>query len=321
MAQPHANGRWTQATASAPGDTGPWAVKADQSGDRLTIQQALAWASDLLRRESCPEPRLDAELLLAHALGWDRARLLAYPERPLAQAEGAAFNQAVARRAAREPLAYILGHWAFRDLDLQVNRHVLIPRPETEFLVEQALAHLGRREAAPGGGPGPLLADVGTGSGAIAIALARAVPAARVYALDRSADALAVAAANCRRYRVAGRVALIQGDLLSALGAPVDGIVANLPYVEEKVVPHLAPEVSRHEPRLALDGGAGGTVVIRRLLAQTPAHLARGGFMLLEIGANQGPEVLALAQATWPAARVSLHQDYAGLDRVVAVAG
>ncbi len=277
----------------------------------MLAKNALSRAVIQLRNEGVESPRLDAELLLARVLGVNRAAILTRPEWRLTPKELTAFRRLVNRRAAREPLAYVVGHRAFYDLDLVVSPHVLVPRPETELLVERALELARRRE-------GPLrIADVGAGSGAIAVTLAVHLPAATVYALDDSQGALEVAAENARRHAVADRVHCRHGDLLAPLGQPVDLIAANLPYVTTEEWEGLAPEIRRYEPRAALDGGPDGLGIIRRLLAMAPPYLWPGGVLLLEIGASQGAAVAALAREHFPQAEVRVEQDYAGLDRLV----
>lgn len=265
-------------------------------------------------------PRLDAELLLAHVLAWPRARLLAeYRHRPDA-AQVSAFEQLIARRRAGEPVAYLVGHKEFYGLELTVTPATLIPRPETELLVELALAEAQRisaqRPAHCTVADTLTIADIGTGSGAIAIALATHLPAALIYAVDLSPAALAVAAENVARYGLIARVHLLQGDLLSPLPTPVDMIVSNPPYT---ILADVEPHVRAYEPHLALDGGPHGLAVYQRLLAAAPAALRSGGTILLEIGAWQGTSVVALARAAFPGAEVSLHRDLAGHDRVVLV--
>ncbi|MDH7485809.1 MAG: peptide chain release factor N(5)-glutamine methyltransferase [Anaerolineae bacterium] len=306
----------------------------EAKGKRQEARGILHRASCILHLAGCDSPQLDAELLLAHALGRERTWLLAHPEYPLTATEEERFAALLARRQAREPLAYILGHREFYGLDFIVDHRVLVPRPETEMLVEQALAWA-RRERPDSKGEGtrnalspdpygqvsdlPLLADVGTGSGCVAVALAAHLPQAVVYALDASADALAVAAANAARHGVAGRVQLLCGDLLEPLPERVDVIVANLPYVRRDELPTLPPEIRDYEPRAALDGGPEGLDWIGRLLAQAPAHLRPGGIILLEIGAAQGEAASGLARQRFPQAAVDVLPDYAGRDRVLRV--
>lgn len=279
----------------------------------MRLGEALAQAVTRLGNEGVDSPRLDAELLLAHVLGVNRAAILARPDQRLRPKELTRYRNLVTRRASREPLAYILGHREFYGLDFAIDPRALIPRPETELLVEHGLSIARQRE------PPLQIADVGAGSGAIAVTLAVHLPQATLYALDASADALAVIAENARRHRVADRVHCLQSDLLSALPGPVDLITANLPYVTSEEWLALAPEIRDHEPRAALDGGSDGLDLIRRLVAAAGPCLCPGGALLLEIGASQGVPVTALARKHFPQAGVQLHPDYAGLDRLVII--
>ncbi len=251
---------------------------------------------------------LDAHVLLGEVLGVDRAYLLAHPEAPLTPEQAERFAALVARCADGEPVAYLLGRRAFYDRDFLVTPDVLIPRPETELLLEQALAWAGDRAIAA--------ADVGTGSGALAVTLAANRPQARVYATDISSAALAVARKNAERSSVG--VTFYEGDLLAPLiehSIRLDLIMANLPYIASDELASLA--VSRHEPRLALDGGADGLDPIRRLLAQIPGAINPGALVLLEIGAGQGAAALALVRETLRPQRAESILDYAGLDRII----
>jgi len=282
-----------------------------------SVGATLARATALLAPLANDEARLEAEVLLRHVLGLTRAQLYAQLDRPLLADQAAAYADLLARRLAHEPVAYLTGHREFFGLDFLVNRHVLIPRPETELLVELGLSEARRlAHLAPAG---LTIADVGTGCGCVAISLAVHLPAARVYALDASPPALAVAAANCQRHDVAGRVRLLPGDLLAPLPAPVHSIVANLPYIPRPELEALPLEIRLHEPRAALDGGEDGLATIRRLLAEAPAHLLSGGAVLLEIAHGQGQAVVALAKQHFPAAALAVHRDGGGQERVVAV--
>jgi release factor glutamine methyltransferase len=278
------------------------------------VGTALRWATVRLRTASVDSPRLDAEILLAHVLDTNRAHILARPERGLSAIEFDHYRQLVTRRARHEPVAYLVGHHEFYGLDLLVSPAVLIPRPETELLVEIAIA-LGH---ASGQCPW-IVADVGTGSGAIAVSLALNVPHARVYATDISAGALAVAEENCRRHGVSERVTLLRGCLLTPLPEAADCIVANLPYISRAEWESLPTGIAAYEPRSALDGGPDGLESIGELLASAGPYLRSGGAILLEIGATQGPSVTELAEEHFPLAQVDLLRDYAGLDRVVRV--
>jgi len=280
-----------------------------------SVGAALARATALLAPIANDEARLEAEVLLRHVLGLTHAQLYAQLARPLLADQAAAYNDLLARRLAHEPVAYLTGHREFFGLDFLVNRHVLIPRPETELLVELGLSEARRlAHLAPAS---LTIADVGTGCGCVAINLAVHLPAARVYALDASAPALTIAAANCRRHDVAGRVTLLLGDLLAPLPEVVHIIVANLPYVSSTELATLPPEIRLHEPRAALDGGEDGLAALRRLLAQAAGHLLPGGAVLLEIGHGQGQAVMALARQHFPAASLAVHRDGAGWERVV----
>lgn len=287
-----------------------------QPMSHLTIHHLLATATSSLQTVS-PTARLDAELLLAHTLNWSRARLLAEWAYTPDPAQIQAFQVSVQRRLNREPVAYIVGHRSFYGVDLWVDQRVLIPRPETEQLVEQALdiAHsiwgcddqyLRDRS----------IADVGTGSGAIAIALAMHLPTVQIYALDISPAALAVAQCNLARYQLHQRVQLLQGDLLTPLPGPVDMIVSNPPYT---ILSAIHADVRRYEPHLALDGGIDGLAVYRRLFKQAPQWLKPGGVILVEIGATQATAVSALACAVFPQAQIQVYHDLAGHDRIVAL--
>ncbi len=275
-----------------------------------TIGRLLADATRLLHATS-PTPRLDADILLAHVLGWSRARLLAERDSYPAPDQETVFWQLVQRRARLEPVAYLVGHREFYGFDLQVDRRVLVPRPETELLVELALDQAQTASAMR-------VVDVGTGSGAVAVALAAYLPQAQIYATDLSRDALEVAAANLARHGLAQRVVLLQGDLLEPLPGPVDMIVSNPPYT---VLGDIDAGVRQHEPHLALDGGPDGLAIYRRLLAQAPRWLraGSGAALLCEIDAPRAAAARALAQAAFPAAEVRIQRDLAGHERVVVV--
>jgi release factor glutamine methyltransferase len=263
-----------------------------------------------------PTPALDAELLLAHALHWPRARLLAERDEIPDSTSCATFHQLLARRLEREPVAYLVGQREFYGLDMLVDARVLVPRPETELLVDLALAAIQRWQAW-GQREGQIrIVDVGTGSGAVAIALTYHVPGLHLYATDLSPDALDVARTNALRHHVADRITFLSGDLLSPLPEAVDMIVSNPPYT---LFDEIDPGVQRHEPRLALDGGADGLDVYRALLRQAPAWLRGGGMLLLEIGDTQAAAVGKLARAAFAASSCQVHHDLAGRERVVVV--
>jgi len=282
---------------------------------RHLLHQAARRLLDARCDDTLDEGRLEAELLYGEAAGLDRARVLAAgsDEPPPEVSQG--FEALLARRLAHEPLAYILGRRECFGLTFEVAPGVLIPRPDTETLIEAALeavhAHPGARRLVN-------VADVGTGSGVIALALARHAPTAKVYALDASTEALAIAGRNRRRLGLQDRVVLLAGDLLDALPVAADVVVANLPYIPTAEVDRLAPEVRDWEPRAALDGGPDGLDVIRALIARLPTHLAEVSAVLLEVGHDQAPEVARLLEAAL-GVPARLHHDLAGIARVVEV--
>jgi release factor glutamine methyltransferase len=260
------------------------------------------------------DARLQAELLLARTLGTTRAMVLARLGEILAPDVAAQYAANVARRAQHEPLAYILGHQEFYGLDFLVDRRVLIPRHETEMLVELALRHAPRVPHAS-----PVVVDVGTGSGALALVFAHHLPHAHIFATEISSDALVIARANAARLNLDGRVMFLQGDLLALLAQPFDILVANLPYIPSARFDRLPREIRDYEPRVALDGGEDGLAVMRRLLARLEAHATRGAVAFLEIPEEQGAAAVELCQRQFPRAPVLLHCDLEGLDRVVEV--
>ena len=268
-----------------------------------SIRDALGAAVDALAAVGVETPRLDAELLLAEATGWERVRLVADPEDAVPASAGRRFGELVRRRLRREPVAYILGRRGFRAIELQVDPRVLIPRPETELLVELALELHPRR-----------VLDVGTGSGAIALAVADELPGCEVVATDTSPGALEVARANAERLGLAGRVELVEGTLPADVTG-FDLVVANLPYVAETDWGSLEPEVTRWEPGEALLAGPDGLDAIRALLADERLRSLPLG-IALEIGAGQAPAVCGLL-ATAGFGAVETRDDLAGIPRVV----
>lgn len=284
-----------------------------------TVGMALALAEGWLRAAGVGEtPSLDAQVLLGQVTDANRAVTLAYPERALSAEQAARYAELIARRAAHEPVAYLTGHREFMGLDLLVDRRVLIPRPETELLVEAALADLAERLARTPQSP-PLVADIGVGSGAIPIALAVGEPRLpRLYGADISPEALALARENATRLGVAARITFLEGDLLAPLPKPVDLLTANLPYVAPDD-PDVPRSVSAYEPALAVYGAGDGLDHIRRLLAQAPGSLRPGASLYLEFGYDQGAAIQRLALDAFPGANLRLGADYAGWDRYIAI--
>ena len=252
----------------------------------------------------------DAEVLARRALGWDRATYLARWREPAPPGFGDRFGPLVARRCRREPVARIIGRREFWGLDIEVTPAVLVPRPESELLVETALARLGDRTARW------TIADVGTGSGCLAIALARELPRARVTATDICPDAIAVAQRNAVRHGAASRVAFRRTDLLDGLPGPYDLIVSNPPYIPDAVVGTLAPEVRLHEPAAALRGGPDGLDTARRLVAAAAGRLRPGGWLVMEIGAGQSGDAADLARGAGMRT-AAVHPDLQGIPRAV----
>jgi release factor glutamine methyltransferase len=289
-----------------------------QRQTRWTVRELLSWTTEKFAELGIDEARVDAEHLLAHALACTRVELYLQHDRLLDEDDRAGFRELVRRRMAREPVAYIEGTRGFHalDLDLAVDRRVLIPRPETEHLVDWLLETL--RPA-----PAPLMQvlDVGTGSGAIALAVAKARYEVHVTAVDASPEALSVAQANVERLGLSEQVTLARADLLDGVVDPPEGwaaIAANLPYIPSADIDGLDPEVRLHEPRAALDGGPDGLDLVRRLIEQVVARrcLAPGAWLLLEIGIGQAATVEALLRAAG-FAEVATRSDYSRIPRIV----
>ena len=262
------------------------------------------------------DARLEAEVVVMNVLRMPRHEIFAQQEREITPQQEKDISEILDRRRQREPLAYIFGYKEFYGINLAVTPDVLIPRPETESMVEHALfmALMGMET------PQLVIADVGTGAGPIAINLAIHLPAAHIYAIDNSEPALRVAAYNVQSHNVADRITLCYGDLLEALPQPpeppvsLDLIVANLPYIPSQRIPTLQPEVQR-EPKAALDGGEDGMEVIRRLFSQAGKHLKETGVILLELDPEQVPAAQELAEKHFPEAETAVEQDMAHLDR------
>ena len=279
----------------------------------ISLRELRTLARDALKAAGIDNFEREADWLLAHAFGIGQAALLSQHERTVL-ADGAALAWAlIKRRAAREPLQYILGTQEFRGLEIVVTPDVLIPRPETELLVEEAVNTLV--------GGAPLVADVGTGSGCIAVAMARESPQATVYAFDISRPALEVARINAARHGVLPRLRFIQADLILPLKPSPTGIfhmiVSNPPYIPEEELDRLEPEVSRYEPRLALAAGPDGLAYYRRLLESGWLLLKPDGYLILELGVGQADAIGTLAEANKRLSVLRCRGDRAGIDRVL----
>jgi release factor glutamine methyltransferase len=279
-----------------------------------TIGRLLNWTTDFLREKGAENPRLDAEVLLAHARGSKRIELYTAFEEPAGDELRERFRALVKERAAGKPVAYLVGQREFFSLPFEVTPDVLIPRPETELLVVRALDI-----AKSLGGSQCLIADVGTGSGILAVTLAKHLKQSQVTAIDKSAAALSVAQRNAARHGVGERIEFVEGDLFDNVDAAerFDFVVSNPPYITTEEMAGLADDVRRYEPVVALDGGTGGTSVIERLLPQAAGRLAPGGWLLMETSPTIARRVEQLVEATPELKRHPTQKDLAGLARVV----
>lgn len=257
----------------------------------MTVLEAIQKSADFLGKKGVESPRLNAELLLAHQLQLPRMKLYLNFERPLSAAETDGLRELIKRRATREPLQHIIGATSFCGCEIKVSRHALVPRSETELLAEQGWQFLSTLNPQPS-----TVLDFGTGTGCIAIALAVKCPAAKITALDVSADALALARQNAAQNNVAERLEFLQGDGLAALagGSPFDLIISNPPYIAAAEIETLSPEVRDFDPRLALDGGADGLDFYRRLAREAGSLLKPNGKLMLEFGDGQAPAITAI---------------------------
>lgn len=282
----------------------------------VPLNQVRGWGESHLAAADIPTARLDAELLLAAVLGMSRARVLARGHTPMRRPARGHFAALIQRRARGEPVAYILGQRAFYGREFRVDRRVLIPRPETEELVDRALDTLEGR-------PAPRIADIGTGSGAIGVTLAAERPDVRVVATDISSEALSVARDNARRHGVDDQMSFLQGSLLEPLEGPppFDLIAANLPYVGTDESPQLAPDVRDYEPHVALFAGRDGLDLFPAFFTQLAARplLAPDGVLLLEIGYAHGAALERMARDLLPAFHVQIHKDLAHHDRIIEI--
>lgn len=278
-----------------------------------TIRRVIGWATDDLRKRGVTQPRLDVELLLGRVIKLDRVGLLLDAERPLGKGELAAYRELHQRRRAGEPVAYLLGVREFYGRPFRVDKRVLIPRPDTETLVEVALERTRRLSLSA------RVLDLCTGSGCVALSLGKERPTTRVLGGDVSEDALAVARENAIRLGAVGNVGFVRSDLFSAFTAGqhrFDLITANPPYIPDPEIPTLQIDIRRFEPRLALSGGPDGLVVARRIVTEAPRFLAPGGVLAMELASGQAAEVAELLAAAG-FVEIATRRDYGGHDRVV----
>ncbi|MBW2129768.1 MAG: peptide chain release factor N(5)-glutamine methyltransferase [Deltaproteobacteria bacterium] len=283
-----------------------------------TIQELLKVASDFLQKKGIESPRLSAEILLAHQLGMNRVEVYLNFDRPLDPSEISGYRSLVKRRLEREPIQYITGVQEFWSLDFLVEPGVLIPRPESELLVDKL--HSLHSEGRVPGSPSPRLLDLGTGSGALAVALAREIPGAFLVASDVSLKALRVAGKNAKRHAVENRIHFVGGDLFRPFKVGLstfDAIVSNPPYIPHETFDSLPPEVRDHEPRLALDGGEGGMMYIRKIINEAPDYLSPGGWLLVEMDPEQTREALRMIEEDPRYEEVMRTTDYSHRFRVV----
>ena len=275
-----------------------------------TIGRILKWTEQYFKEKGIESPRLDAEVLLSHILGRERIYLYVHFDKPLEPAELARYREAIKQRVQRVPVAYIIGEKEFMGLTFRVTADTLVPRPDTEILVQAAIERLRAR------GDAPRFADIGTGTGAICLSVLHFLPKAQADTVDISPAARAVAEENAAALEVADRVTFHTGDLLAPLaGQCYDAILSNPPYIPDGDIAALAPEVRLKEPRTALAGGKDGLDFYRRLTADAPAHLKDGGFLAVEVGIHQAAPVAALAVPAF--SRTEILKDYAGIERVV----
>ena len=281
----------------------------------MTIAEALQKATETLSAYNVPDARLDAEFLLRHALGKDRAWLLIHMQDRVDDQGQRSFERIIERRKRREPLQYIIGTQEFWGLPFKVTPDVLIPRPETEFVVEAALT-------AVSGNNAPVIVDLCTGSGCIAISLAKELPKARIFATDRSERAVPVAQENARLNSVADRIRFLEGDIfgpleeLDLLGR-IDCLVTNPPYVRSGDLTTLQPEVRDFEPEMALVAGPEGTEIAERIIHQAPEYLKRGGSLIMEMGIGQAAALRKILEKTHQFGPIGIVKDLAGIERVI----
>ena len=279
-----------------------------------TIAKSLRWAEGYLAQRGVPSPYVDAEYILAHILGCQRQDLLIYPDRVVKEDEAAQFNACIERRGRREPLQYIIGEVGFRGLLFKVNKDVLIPRPETELLVDEVVKSVTKKDAT--------ILDLCTGSGCIAVCVAREIIDSKVYAVDISEGALAAARENAARHGVGERITFLSGDLFGAISSlnlkgMIDVIVSNPPYVSSEEMQELQPEIRDYEPASALYGGKDGLDFYRRIIHESPYFLAAGGYIVMEMGYGQAGRIKELIENENKFINIEITKDMAGIGRTI----
>jgi release factor glutamine methyltransferase len=283
----------------------------------MTLAQALQQSAYVLNINGIDDSRIEARMLLGHVTNLSLAQIYTEPEQILSPEEENKLQGLIERRLRHEPVAYILKHREFYGVDFYVDPRVLIPRPETEILVDTAIEFAKRRNCYLK--RRFLVADIGTGCGAIAISLALNLPGSKIYATDLSSSALEVAGLNRRHHKVTEQVTLLSGNLLLPLPEPVDLIVANLPYIRNSELPDLSPEIAKFEPRIALDGGESGLDCIGQLLEQSKEKINAGGCLLLEIGQNQEKDIGQLVHSCLNKVNLEFISDFNGINRTVKI--
>ncbi len=282
----------------------------------MTLAQALQQSAHILCSNGIDDSHIEARILLGYTTKLSPVQIYTYPERTLSQEQEVKLQELVERRLCHEPAAYIVNHREFYGIDFYVDSRVLIPRPETELLVDMAI-EFARSSTYPAR---PLLiADIGTGCGAIAISLAINIPQSKIYATDVSPSALEVARLNCEYHNVTDRINLLQDNLLEPLPSPVDLIVANLPYIKRAELANLSPEIIQFEPSLAIDGGESGLDYIGQLLEQAGDRIDNRGRLLLEVGQNQEKEIDNLVRNRLGRVNFEFISDSNGIKRVVRI--
>ena len=283
----------------------------------MTLAQALQQSAQILNVNGIEDSYIEARMLLGYITKLSPVEIYTQPEQTLSQGQERVLQAIVERRLRREPTAYIVNHRGFYGTNFYVDSRVLIPRPETELLVDTALDFAKNNCNSPS--RPIIIADIGTGCGAIAISLALNLPQSKVYATDISPSALDIAKLNCEHHKATGQVTLLQGNLLAPIPEPIDLIVANLPYIRSSELENLSPEIAKFEPRIAIDGGESGLAQISQLLQQAEGKIKPQGCLLLEIGQNQEKEVSYLIHRYLKEIRFEFIPDLNGIKRVVKI--